>query len=71
MHVNEVEHGTKAFNSEIEPIKMTYNYILKRLGVDILDMIFYPGLSNKGDAKKNREYLNSAYEIGKGLCKLK
>jgi multimeric flavodoxin WrbA len=71
MHVNEIEHGEKAYKSEIEPITMTYNYILGRLGVDIVDMIFYPGLSNKGDAGENKEYLNNAYKIGKGLCELK
>ena len=70
MHVNETEHGKIIFNSEIEPIKMTYHYILTRLGVDIADMVFYPGLNNKGDAKEIKEYLNNAYKIGKGLCQL-
>jgi predicted phosphohydrolase len=71
MHVNKAEHGAKIFNSEIEPIKMTYHYILKRLGIEVIDMIFYPGLSNRGDAEKNNEYLNSAYKIGAQLCDLK
>ena len=71
MHVNAAEHGERIFSSEIEPIKMTYHYILRRLGVDIVDMIFYPGLNNKADARQNKDFLNSAFEIGKGLCALK
>ncbi len=71
MHVNENEHGRKAFQSEIEPIKMTYGYILKRLGVSIVDMVFYPGLNDKGDAKKSKEHLLRALEIGQGLAKIK
>ena len=70
MHVNEKEHGKEAFDSEIEPLKMTYGYILKRLGVDIVDMVFYPGLNAKGDAGKNMAYLNSVYKIGQGLGEL-
>lgn len=70
MHVNEIEHGERAYRSEIEPITMTYQYILGRLGVDIVDMIFYPGLNHKGDAKKNNGYLNRVYNTGKGLCGL-
>jgi multimeric flavodoxin WrbA len=71
MHVNEKEHGEGAFRSEIEPVMMTYSYILKRLGVDIVDMMFFPGLTNKGDAKKNKKYMNSTYKIGEGLRTLK
>lgn len=71
MHVNEAEHGEKAYKSEIEPITMTYKYILKRLGIDILDIIFFPGLNNKGDAEKNTKYLNSIYQIGEQLPGLK
>ena len=70
MHVSEIEHGEIVFNSEIEPLKITYNHILKRLRVEILDIIFYSGLSNRGDAKKNTTYLNSVYKIGEQLLKI-
>ena len=70
MHVNEKEHGEKAFNSEIEPLKMTYSYILKRLGVQILDIKFFPGLANKDDAGKNTVFLNSVYKLGELLNEL-
>jgi hypothetical protein len=49
---------------------MTYKYILKRLGVEIVDMVFYSGLSNKGDATKNSMYLDSAYRMGERLIRL-
>lgn len=67
MHVSEREHGAEAFRSEIEPLKMTYGYILDRLGVTIVDMAFFPGLNARGDAGKSRECLESAYALGKGL----
>jgi multimeric flavodoxin WrbA len=70
MNVNEKQHGQKAYISEIEPIQMTSKYIFKRLGIEIIDIIFYPGLSAKGDAKKNTMYLNSVYKIGKQLNEL-
>jgi len=33
-------------------------------------MIFYSGVSNKGDANKNEEYLKNAFEIGSQLYKI-
>ena len=70
MNVDELEHGKKAFVSEIEPLTMSYKYILKLLGVEILDMIFYSGLRKKGDAKKNTMYISSAYKLGERLTSL-
>jgi len=68
MNVNEKQHGRKAYISEIEPIQMTSTYIFKRLGIDIIDIVFYPGLSAKGDASKNIEYLNNSYELGQKMA---
>ena len=70
MHVNEKQHGREAYMSEIEPIQMTSKYIFKRLGIEIIDIIFYPGLSAKKDAIKNREYLNNSYKLGQQLAEL-
>ena len=67
MNVNEKQHGREVYLSEIEPIQMTSKYIFKRLGIQILDVVFYPGLRAKGDAIKNREYLNQSYELGQKL----
>ncbi|MCP4110362.1 MAG: flavodoxin family protein [Desulfobacteraceae bacterium] len=65
MNVNEKQHGREAYISEIEPVQMTSEYIFKRLGIEIIDIVFYPGLNAKGDAIKNREYLNNSYMLGK------
>ena len=54
--------------SEIEPIQMTSKYIFKRLGIEIIDIIFYPGLNAKGDAVNNREYLNNSFKLGQKLA---
>jgi len=67
MNVNEEQHGREAYISEIEPIQMTSKYIFKRLGIEIIDIIFYPSLSAKGDANKNREYLKYSYQLGQKL----
>jgi len=71
MHVSTAEFGEEAYESEIEPLTMTYRYILKRLGVEILDMAFFPGLTQKDDAKKNPAYLNRAQQLGARLHALK
>lgn len=68
MNVNEKQHGRKVYMSEIEPIQMTFKYIFKRLGMDIIDIVFYPGLTAKGDAIKNEEYLNNSYKLGQKLA---
>ena len=68
MHVNEGQHGREAYLSEIEPIKMTSKYIFKRLGMQILDIVFYPGLGAKQDAINNSGYLNHSYDLGKNLA---
>ena len=70
MNVNEKQHGHEAYISEIEPIQMTSKYIFKRLGIEIIDIVFYPSLSAKGDAIKNREYLKNSYELGQKLVHL-
>ena len=70
MNVNEKQHGREAYMSEIEPIQMTSKYIFKRLGIEIIDIVFYPGLSAKGDAINNREYLNNSYKLGQKLVHL-
>ena len=70
MNVNETEHGKDIYESEIEPLEMTSKYIFKRLGVEIADMIFYPGLNAKNDAKKNPAYLESAYKLGENIMKV-
>jgi multimeric flavodoxin WrbA len=70
MNVNEKQHGREAYLSEIEPIQMTTKYIFKRLGIQILDIIFYPGIRNKEDAIKNSEYLDHAYNLGTKLAQL-
>jgi multimeric flavodoxin WrbA len=67
MHVSEGEHGAEAFRSEIEPLRITYGHILKRLGISIIDMVFFPGLTGSADARENRKYLENAFEIGRGL----
>jgi hypothetical protein len=33
-------------------------------------MVFYSGLSKKGDAKKNTMYLDSAYRMGEQITEL-
>ncbi len=70
MNVNEKQHGREAYISEIEPIQMTSKYIFKRLGIQILDIVYYPGLRSKGDALKNKEYLNQSYKLGQKLVHL-
>jgi multimeric flavodoxin WrbA len=70
MNVNEKQHGREAYTSEIEPIQMTSKYIFKRLGIEIIDIVFYPGLRAKGDAINNREYLNNSYKLGQKLVHL-
>ena len=70
MHVSETEHGLKAFKSEIEPLSMMYKYTLNRLGVKIIDMIYYPGLRKKDDIDKNSAYLNDAYMLGLNINNL-
>ena len=70
MNVNEKQHGNEAYMSEIEPIQMTSKYIFKRLNIQILDIIFYPGLRAKGEAIKNKEYLNHSYSLGQELTNL-
>ncbi|MCK4688639.1 MAG: flavodoxin family protein [Candidatus Lokiarchaeota archaeon] len=67
LNVNEKQHGREAYISEIEPIQMTSKYIFERLGIEIIDIVFYPGLSAKGDASKNKEYLNNSYKLGQKL----
>ena len=70
MHVNEIEHGEKTVKSEIEPLSITSKYIFTRLGIKILDIIFFEGLNVKGDAKKNIEYLNRVFRLGEQLVHL-
>jgi len=70
MNVNEKQHGREAYMSEIEPIQMTSKYIFKRLNIQILDILFYPGLRAKGEAIKNKEYLNHSYNLGQELTHL-
>ena len=70
MNVNEKQHGYETYISEIEPVQMTSKYIFKRLGIEIIDIIFLPGLSEKGDANKNRHYLDISYELGQKLAHL-
>ena len=70
MNVNEKQHGHKTYISEIEPIQMTSKYIFKRLRMEIIDIVFYPNLSAKGDAIKNKEYLNTSYKMGQKLSQL-
>ncbi|MFC2118926.1 NAD(P)H-dependent oxidoreductase [Bacteroidota bacterium] len=67
MHVSEEEFGKKIYESEIEPLKMTSKYIFKRLGVEIVDMIFYPGLNAKGDANKNKIQSEETYTLGEKI----
>jgi hypothetical protein len=69
MNVNEQQHGREVYLSEIEPIQMTPKYIFKRLGMQILEIIFYPGLGAKEDAMNNKEYLNHSYNLGKKLAR--
>ena len=70
MNVNEKQHGRKVYMSEIEPIQMTFKYIFKRLGMEIIDIVFYPALSAKGDAIKNEEYVDNSYKLGQKLAQL-
>ena len=70
MNVNEKQHGREAYISEIEPIQMLSKYIFKRLGIEIIDIVFYPGLGAKGAANKNKEYLDSAFKLGENLMKI-
>jgi len=67
MHVNEKEHGKEAYESEIEPITLTYGHILKRLGIEILDMVFFPGVGKKGEARKNAAYIEGASKLGEQI----
>ena len=70
MHVNKNEHGEQAFLSETEPIIKTSNYIFKRLGINILDIIFYEGLNSKNDLLTKTEYLNDTFILGKNLANI-
>lgn len=70
MHVNEIEHGKKAFISEIEPLMKTSKYIFARLGIKIKSMMFFEGLNAKTDAAKNMEYLNKIFRLGEELVNL-
>ena len=70
MNVNAKQHGNEAYLSEIEPVKMTSRYIFKRLGMEIIDILFYPGLNAKGDAIKNKEYQENLYNMGQKLSQL-
>ena len=70
MNVNEKQHGREAYLSEIEPIQMTTKYIFKRLGIKVIDVVFFPGLSGKGDAAKNKACLKTAYDLGQKLIQL-
>ena len=70
MHVNEEQHGRISYLSEIEPFQMSSKYIFKRLKMDIVDIIFYQGLNLKGEAAKNRKYLNDTYNLGLKLAEL-
>lgn len=67
MNVNEKQHGRAAYTSEIEPLQITSKYIFRRLKLEIIDIVFYPNLSAKGDAIKNKEYLNNSYLAGQRL----
>lgn len=67
MNVNQEQHGLAAYQSEIEPLKMTSKYIFKRLGIELLDIIFYPGLNNKASIKEHEEHLANAYQLGKTM----
>ncbi|MCK4942655.1 MAG: flavodoxin family protein [Candidatus Aminicenantes bacterium] len=68
MHVNEKEHGLKAYESEIEPLTMASNYIFKRLGVDIAGIKFFPGLNDKSALKAHSEYLTLSCQLGKNIA---
>ena len=70
MKVNSVEHGEKVFESEIEPLIITSKYIFNRLGIKIIDMIFFEGLNTKSEAIENINYLNRAFKLGKQLINL-
>lgn len=70
MNVNEEQHGHEAYISEIGPIQTTSKYIFKRLNIQILDIIFYPGLLGKGEAVNNKEYLDHSYNLGQELIHL-
>lgn len=70
MYANALDHGQKAFDSEIEPITRVYKYILARLGIDILDFVFYSGLGKKGDALTKTKYLNEMYDLGTEFYKV-
>ena len=67
MNVNQKQHGQDAYLSEIEPIQMTTKYIFKRLGIEIIDIIFFPGLSERSDAKNNENYLNRIHKLGENF----
>lgn len=67
MHVSVAEFGEKVYRSEIEPLTMSYRYILGRLGVEIVDMMFFPGVNQKDDAKKNVAFLQQARQLGARL----
>jgi multimeric flavodoxin WrbA len=67
MNVNQEQHGLAVYQSEIEPLQMTSGYIFKRLGIEVLDIIFYPGLNDKESIKKHEEHLANAYRLGKTI----
>jgi multimeric flavodoxin WrbA len=67
MNVNKSQHGKEVYLSEIEPLQMTTKYIFGRLGIEIIDIKFFPGLSKKDDAKNNENYLNCIHKLGENL----
>lgn len=67
MNVNEEQHGLAVYQSEIEPLMMTSRYIFKRLGLQILDIVFFPGLSTRASLKSHPEHLAGAYGLGESL----
>ena len=64
MNVNPEQHGLATYQSEIEPLEMSSRYIFKRLGMELLDIIFYPGLNDKASIKEHEEHLENAYRLG-------
>lgn len=67
MNVNPDQHGAEAYRSEIEPLMMTTGYIFKRLGMELAEIMFFPGLSDKSSLKKHKHYLDDACQLGKRL----
>jgi hypothetical protein len=65
MNVNPEQHGLETYQSEIEPLEMSSRYIFKRLDMELLDIVFYPGLNDKASIKEHEEHLENAYQLGK------